>query len=103
MGEQTLTIIGFPNRFQIFRANNPSDVFTQKCLCTTQEYFLPLDKKSSEIEELEIRRKNACCLLGRYICTQDCVLERVPREIFCRSVPALVSDSLTSGPGEHPC
>ena len=43
----------FPN----FRANNPSDVFTQKCLCTTQEYFLPLDKKSSEIEELEIRRK----------------------------------------------
>ena len=53
MGEQTLTIIGFPNRFQIFRANNPSDVFTQKCLCTTQEYFLPLDKKSSEIEELE--------------------------------------------------
>ena len=57
MGEQTLTIIGFPNRFQIFRANNPSDVFTQKCLCTTQEYFLPLDKKSSEIEELEIRRK----------------------------------------------
>ena len=58
MGEQTLTIIGFPNRFQIFRANNPSDVFTQKCLCTTQEYFLPLDKKSSEIEELEIRRKN---------------------------------------------
>ena len=59
MGEQTLTIIGFPNRFQIFRANNPSDVFTQKCLCTTQEYFLPLDKKSSEIEELEIRRKNS--------------------------------------------
>ena len=59
MGEQTLTIIGFPNRFQIFRANNPSDVFTQKCLCTTQEYFLPLDKKSSEIEELEIRRKKA--------------------------------------------
>ena len=57
MGEQTLTIIGFPNRFQIFRANNPSDVFTQKCLCTTQEYFLPLDKKCSEIEELEIRRK----------------------------------------------
>ena len=60
MGEQTLTIIGFPNRFKIFRANNPSDVFTQKCLCTTQEYFLPLDKKSSrssEIEELEIRRK----------------------------------------------
>ena len=57
MGEQTLTIIGFPNRFQIFRANNPSDVFTQKCLCTTQEYFLPLDTKSSEIEELEIRQK----------------------------------------------
>ena len=60
MGEQTLTIMGFPNRFQIFRANNSSDVFTQKCLCTTstQEYFLPLDKKSSEIEEHEIRRKN---------------------------------------------
>ena len=59
MGEQTLTIIGFPNRFQIFRANNPSDVFTQKCLCTTQEYFLPLETESSEIEELEIRRKNS--------------------------------------------
>ena len=75
MGEQTLTIIGFPNRFQIFRANNPSDVFTQKCLCTTQEYFLPLDKKSSEIEELEIRRKNACksyaCTHARYCAYEE--------------------------------
>ena len=44
----------FPN----FEANNPSDVFTQKCLCTTQEYFLPLETESSEIEELEIRQKN---------------------------------------------
>ena len=26
---------------------------------TTQEYFLPLDTKSSEIEELEIRQKKA--------------------------------------------
>ena len=55
MGEQTLR---FHNRvskpFPNFRANNPSDVFTQKCSCTTQEYFLPLETGSSEIEELEI-------------------------------------------------
>ena len=43
----------FPN----FEANNPSDVFTQKCLCTTQEYFLPLETESSEIEQLEIRQR----------------------------------------------
>ena len=47
----------FPN----FEANNPSDVFTQKCLCTTQEYFLPLETESSEIEELEIRQKKHQC------------------------------------------
>ena len=49
----------FPN----FEANNPSDVFTQKCLCTTQEYFLPLEMESSEIEQLEIRQRIAVVCL----------------------------------------
>ena len=48
----------FPN----FEANNPSDVFTQKCLCTTQEYFLPLETESSEIEQLEIRQRMGRCV-----------------------------------------
>ena len=34
---------GVPNRFLNLRANNPSGVFTQKCLCTTQECFYSLE------------------------------------------------------------
>ena len=56
---KTLTIIGFPNRSQNFRANNPSDVFNSKYLCTIQECFFPnMIRKRNGIDELGIRQKN---------------------------------------------
>ena len=39
MGENNHDHNGAPNRFSNFRANNPSDVFTQKHLCNTGMLF----------------------------------------------------------------
>ena len=46
---KTLTIIGFPNRSQNFRANNPSDVLTQS-ICVLHRNAFSLTGLEKEVE-----------------------------------------------------
>ena len=50
---KTLTIIGFPNRSQNFRANNPSDVLTQS-ICVLHRNAFSLTGLEKEVELMNL-------------------------------------------------